>query len=390
MQPEQIPEGTVQLPPQLSTIAPEVDDMYYFIYWVSVVFFVAIVAAMFYFMWKYRRRPGHKAKPTGHATALEITWTFAPLILLVVLFHEGFVGYVRGSVAPDEAYEVRVRGMQWNWEFEHRGGVIDALNVLKVPVGEPVQLIMSSSDVLHSFFVPVFRTKRDVVPGMWTSIWFEATHETGEVPCDSDADCAAAGMNHGFHCSGKPGDPARSEEEPEGRVCVATVFCTEYCGASPGITQSAFDDPDGPGRNTNHSTMIADLHIISVEAYETFLEEGPPAPAACQALGEGDEMMSCWGEHLYNTSGCTACHAVDGVRQQPAPNWAGLWGRSRSFADGSSGAADEEYIKNSIMSPQSQIVEGYTNVNMPPYRFSDRQLDAIVAYIQSLSPEGGE
>lgn len=370
----ELPEGTLQLPPPLSTIAPEVDQTYMLIYWISMVFMVLITGAMLWFMWKYRRREGNKPKPTGHSTALEIAWTFSPLILLVYLFHEGFTGYMHGAIAPEDSVEIRVRGMQWNWEFEHRNGVIDELNVLKVPVGTPVQLIMSSSDVLHSFFIPTFRVKRDVVPGMYSTLWFQSDYLTDARPCTEDADC-----DEGHWCGGRIGQ--------DNRTCALPAFCTEYCGAGAGITRSAFDDPDGEGRNTNHSTMMTDVRVITQEAYQRFINEGPPPPAAC---GTGDDIdEACWGEQIYQTSGCTACHSVDGVQQQPAPNWAGIWGNARPFTDGETRQGDAEYIKQSILQPQSQIVNGYAGVNMPPYRFSDKQLDAIVAYIRSLREGGG-
>ncbi|MFK8000814.1 MAG: cytochrome c oxidase subunit II [Polyangiales bacterium] len=393
----QIPEGTTQLPPQFSTIAPLVDEMYMLIYWISVAFTVVIVAAMLYFMWKYRRRPGVKAKPTGHSTAMEILWTFTPLVMLGVLFHQGFEGYVYGAVAPEDAIEVRVRGMQWNWEFEHRNGVIAPLNELQVPVNQPVKLIMSSSDVLHSFFIPTMRVKRDVVPGMYSSLWFESVVRTDNIDdgearaCTADADCP-----EGFWCGGRVGG--------EARTCVIPIFCTEYCGAGAGITRSAFDDPDGEGRNSNHSTMMADLIVTSEENYNRFIELGPPPPASCitqdaatevaegevpavLAVGDTNYDMSCWGESLYSGSGCTACHAVDGVVQQPAPNWAGIWGNERPLVEGEPEQGDADYIRQSILQPQSQIVAGYAGVNMPPYRFSDNQLNAISAYIRALSEQ---
>lgn len=354
------PQGTVQLPPQLSTIAPEVDAMYYAIYWISVASFVAIVGAMLYFAYKYRRRPGHEAKPAGHATVLEITWTVAPIFLLAWLFHAGFVTYLHGSVAPEDARDIRVRGMQWNWEFEHEGGVIDELNVLKVPVGHPVRLIMSSSDVLHSVFIPAFRVKRDVVPGMYTTLWFEATHETEERTCEQDADCPEA------HFCGRENNGVRT--------CALPLFCAEYCGAPQGIQDSA-------GRNTNHSTMLAEVRVVSQEAYDAFLLEGPPPPAQCATAEDSD---ACWGEDLYLKNGCNACHSVDGSRA-PGPTWQGLWGSSRQFADGTAAAADENYIRESILQPQAKIVTGYGGVNMPPYRLSDRQIDAIIAYMRTLS-----
>src|SRR4051794_30574783 len=100
-------EPTFQMPPQMSTLAPAVDDMYYFIYWLSVVFLVGITGAAAYFSWKYKRRPGVKAEPTGHNTALEIGWTVAPIFVLIFLFHAGFKGYLDMAVAPADAIEIR-------------------------------------------------------------------------------------------------------------------------------------------------------------------------------------------------------------------------------------------------------------------------------------------
>ncbi|MFT5356733.1 MAG: cytochrome c oxidase subunit 2 [Polyangiales bacterium] len=392
-----IPEGTTQLPPQFSTLAPLVDEMYMLVYWVSIAFTVVITGAMLYFMWKYRRRPGLKAKPTGHSTAMEILWTFTPLVLLGVLFHQGFQGYVYGAVAPEDSIEVRVRGMQWNWEFEHRNGVVANLNELMVPVNQPVKLIMSSSDMLHSFFIPTMRVKRDVVPGMYSTLWFESVIRTDDIDDGEARACAEDAMcPEGFWCGGRVG--------AENRTCVIPIFCTEYCGASKGITRSAFDDPDGEGRNSNHSTMMADLTVTSEEIYDNFIALGPPPPESCivqeagsevadgevpdvLAVGEVSYAMPCWGENLYLNSGCTACHGVDGVAQQPAPNWAGLWGAERPMVEGPAAQGDADYIRQSILQPQSQIVAGYAGVNMPPYRFSDNQLNAIAAYIRSLSEQ---
>ncbi len=333
------PQGTTQLPPQMSTIAADVDWLYYLIYWVSVVSFVLITGFMVYYVVKYRRRPGVKSEPTGHNTVLEIAWTFSPLILLAYLFHAGFQGYMRGVVAPVDSLEIRVRAMQWNWEFEYPNGTV-VMNDLMVPVNRPVKLIMSSSDVLHSFFVPEFRVKRDVVPGMYTSLWFEATHETAD------------------------GEPL-------------TVFCTEYCGAPVGIGDGTVEG----GRNSNHSTMLATLNVVSSERFEAFLREGPPPPQECEGT---PNPAACWGEKLYVANGCRACHSTQPGVNAPAPSWATLWGAERRFTDGTSMTADENYIMQSIREPQAHIVEGYAGVNMPPFRLADRQIDAIIAYMRSL------
>lgn len=338
------PKGTTQLPPQLSTIAPEVDDMYMFIYWVAVVSFLLITGFMVYYVVKYRRREGMKAEPTGHSTLIELVWTLSPLILLAYLFHSGFSSFVKAAVPPRDAIEIRVTGMQWSWVFEHPNGAIQQ-NELIVPKGKPVKLIMSSSDVLHSFYVPAFRIKRDVVPGMYTTAWFEATEET---------------------------------QEP------LTLFCAEYCGAPRGISSgSLVDEP-----NSNHSTMIAAITVVSAEEYDRtvhqlFIESQKP-PADCDG---NDDPMACWGEKLYSSKGCVACHSTNPAVNQPGPSWALVWGETRAFEDGSSVVADENYILESIRQPQAKIVKGFGNVNMPPYgerNLPKAQVDAIIAYMKKL------
>ena len=330
------PQASFDLPPQLSTLAPEVDWLYNFIYWVSVASFIGIVGAMVYFAVKYRRRPGVKPTPTGHNTVLEVAWTFSPLILLVFLFHAGFKTYLDGAIAPRNALEVRVTGKQWSWDFQHANGGVQT-NEVTLPVGTPVKLVMSSVDVLHSFFVPDFRVKRDVVPGMYTSLWFEAI--------------------------------------PEAEGQDVTVYCAEYCGAPQGIDNSA-------GDNTNHSTMRARMHLVSREAYDAFIPTlvGPPAECA----GAADPMV-CWGERLYRGRGCVGCHSVDGVAQAPAPNWKGLFGAERPIEGGTTVLADENYIRESILNPSAKIAQGFTSVNMPPFALRDNEIDALIAYMRSLN-----
>jgi len=191
-------EPTVQLPGQWSTVAPHVDWVFYFIYWMSVILFVGIIGTALYFVWKYQRKPGVQAEPTGHNLPLEVGWTVAPVIFLVLLFHWGFQGYVQMTVPPANAMEIRVRARKWSWDFEYPNGA-HVVNELHAPVGRPVKLIISSEDVLHSFFVPAFRVKRDAVPGMYGTMWFQAT-TTGNTPFSTQTYPAAEG---GPLCCGK-------------------------------------------------------------------------------------------------------------------------------------------------------------------------------------------
>jgi len=166
--------GGFWMPRQASTAADVVDNIFFFILWISVFFFILIVALMVLFVIKYRRREGHEsAKAATHNTALELTWTIIPLILVIIIFYVGLRGYVGMIQEPRNAYEVWVTGQRWSWTFEHTNGAVQT-NVLTVPAGRPVKLKMTSTDVIHSFYIPDFRKKQDVVPGRYTYLWFEA------------------------------------------------------------------------------------------------------------------------------------------------------------------------------------------------------------------------
>lgn len=211
-----LPEGegaSFWMPPQVSTVAADVDWLFNFILWISVFFFVLITAGMVYFVVRYRRnaaRPEADRTPTHH-TALELTWTGIPLVLVIVIFFFGFTGYLDMSTPPANVYEIQVTGQKWNWAFQYPNGYIDSN--LHVPVDRAVQLVMTSADVIHSLYVPAFRIKTDVVPGRYSKAWFEAT-----APGEYD------------------------------------LFCAEYCG-------------------TSHSDMISKVVVHPAGEFDAWLEQ---------------------------------------------------------------------------------------------------------------------
>jgi len=217
--------GTLFFTPPASTVAPAVDSLFYFIFWISTFFFVLIVGLMVLFVLKYRRRPGVDAQKTAHHNMLlEAAWSIIPALLLVVIFVEGVLGYLDLRNPPDEAYEIRVTGRKWSWAFQYPNGHVE--NHLHVPAGRPVRLLMTSEDVIHSVFIPAFRVKMDVVPERYTKVWFEAT---------------------------TPG--------------TYRLYCAEYCG-------------------TEHSNMVADVVVHEPGEFEAWLEDAsnfldkmPPAEA---------------------------------------------------------------------------------------------------------------
>jgi cytochrome c oxidase subunit II len=342
--------ATFQLPEQMSTVAADVDWLYYFTYWLSVVLFVAIVGAMIYWAIKYRERKGHRAEPTGHNMPLEVAWTVAPIFILAFLFHKGFEGYMDMAVAPPDSIPIHVNAKQWSWEFVYPNG--GSSPELHVPVHKPVKLIMASGDVLHSFFVPALRVKRDVVPGMYTMVWFEATH-----------------VGHD------------------------DIVCAEYCGGrsqGPGgeLPYQPTDDPRNPypaGQATGHWAMHSMLFVEAPDDYQKFLKsigdrcdefatQGKPCPP---------DIAAAQGERIFANKGCLACHTTNGA-PGVGPTWKGVWGKQESTNAGIV-KVDENYIRESILDPQAKLVTGFGPV-MPTFRgtITDQEIDEVIAYIQSL------
>src|SRR5262249_2721395 len=162
-------------PEQASTLAPQTDALFLFLLGITAFFVVLIAGSINVFMVYYRRRDPHAIPPPIHGSlALEIGWSVIPFILVMIVFFGGARLYATIARPPDDAINIDVVGKQWMWKIQHMEGRRE-INELHIPVGKPVKLTMTSEDVIHAFFVPAFRTKQDVVPGRYTTSWFEAT-----------------------------------------------------------------------------------------------------------------------------------------------------------------------------------------------------------------------
>jgi cytochrome c oxidase subunit 2 len=229
-------------PEQASTISVEVDHLLYFLMAVSIFFTVLIFGAIFYFAVRYRRRSEQDLPVSVHTGwALEIVWSVIPFGLTMIMFGWGASIFFRESRAPDNAMQIYVVGKQWMWKLQHMEGQRE-INELHIPTGRPVKLIMTSEDVIHSFYVPDFRTKQDVVPGRYTMTWFEAT---------------------------KPGK--------------YHLFCAEYCG-------------------TNHSGMIGWVYAMTPQEYQRWLA-GSPSGSLVQDGAKLFEDLACNNCHKPDGSG---------------------------------------------------------------------------------------
>ena len=166
------------LPETASQVAYWWNDLFNFLMMVSIFIFVPLIATILYFTFRYHHTRVKKVHDFHGNTPLEIFWTAIPTVFVIGLFAWGWLVYKKMHRAPTDSFEVRVIGQQWRWKFGYNNGK-STIGELIVPAGRRVKLIMTSEDVIHSFFLPDARVKNDVVPGLYTSVWFEIP-EPGE------------------------------------------------------------------------------------------------------------------------------------------------------------------------------------------------------------------
>lgn len=201
------------MPTQGTQVAAQVDNLYGFTLVASLIACIILIGGMIYFAWKYKRKSANDHTPyISHNSFLEFLWSFIPLVLFLGIFGWGWYIYHQMRTFPADALEIHVYGKQWAWEMVYKSGVKTA-NLIVAPVNKDVKLILTSNDVIHSFYVPSFRIKQDAVPGRYTAVGFKA---------DKLGD---------YH-----------------------VFCTEFCG-------------------TSHSNMMATVKIVTEAEYNQWMNE---------------------------------------------------------------------------------------------------------------------
>jgi len=204
-------------PEAASSIAEGVDHLYFVLTFITLFFTIAIFSTIFVFMVKYRRRAENEVPPDIEQNLpLELAWTIIPTLICAGLFLWASSLYFENSRPPSASTEIFVIGKQWMWHIQHPEGVRE-INELHVPEGVPVKLTMTSEDVIHDFYIPAFRVKKDVIPGRYSSLWFQAT-----------------------------------------KVGTYHLFCAQYCGA-------------------DHAEMLGWVYVMSPADYETWLSSGTPS-----------------------------------------------------------------------------------------------------------------
>lgn len=235
--------GFPLFPEQASTLAGRVDELFYFLVAVSVVFASLIFVLIFVFAVKYRRRnENDRPQAISGNLYLEILWTTIPLALTLVMFVWGAKLFFVTYYPPSDALEITVVAKQWMWKVQHPEGQAE-IDELHIPAGRPVKLVMTSQDVIHDFFVPAFRVKKDVLPGRYTTVWFEAT---------------------------KPGS--------------YHLFCAQYCG-------------------TQHSGMVGRIIVMEPSEFQAWLSGGTAVVSMASAGEKIFQRLGCVSCHLPNDSG---------------------------------------------------------------------------------------
>jgi cytochrome c oxidase subunit 2 len=331
----------------------QMDDTIVLTIWITGVVFIIIVGFLGYVLFRYRHREGGKAHYEPENKKLEWWLLGITTVGIVILLVPGLLVWAKFVETPGDAMTFEAVGQQWQWSFRFPGkngmlGRVDPQRIsadnpfglsvddpraeddylvqggeVHIPVNKPIQIMLRSKDVLHDFYVPHFRVKMDIVPGLVTKLWFTPTR-TGKFE----------------------------------------IACAEYCGMG-------------------HHTMRGMVYVDEEPAFQAWLEKQKTfAESMKQAGGTSGDPLADKGKEIAQAQGCVACHSLDGSNGA-GPTWKGLYGKTENFADGSSAKVDEAYLKEAIAEPNAKIVKGYSAV-MPPYKLGDEDLKALLHYLQNL------
>jgi cytochrome c oxidase subunit 2 len=298
-------------------LAEKVDSASLLVLVISLVLLALVTLFMVYFAIRYRKKNNPVPEEVEESLMLEIAWTVIPTILVFIIFYVGWKNFLPMREVPPNAISIRAHSRMWSWQFQYDNGMKSS--VLRVPVEKPVQLQMSSADVIHSLYIPAFKIKEDMVPGMETSMWF-FPRETGEYD----------------------------------------IFCAEYCGKG-------------------HSSMLSKVIVMSEEEFDRWYASVERKKAEEDSKPDVMELLD---EH-----GCLECHSNDGS-VIVGPTFKGILGRTVTVVSNGKErtiVSDDEYIKKSILYPESDIVKDYPEV-MPSLEgeLNSREIDVIIEYLKGL------
>lgn len=336
----------------------QMDDMLFITFVLTGIFFTALVLFLAYTLLRFRHRTGQRAAYAPENPKVERWLLGITTVGIMALLAPGLVVYADYIRPPSDAQVVEVLGQQWQWRYRFPGpdgklGRTDARfvnatnpfgldpndpagrdnilvngNEVHLPLNKPVRVVLRSHDVLHDFYVPQFRARMNMVPGMVSGFWF------------------------------KPATAGRYE-----------VMCAQLCGLG-------------------HSNMRGFVLVEDDASFQTWLKTQPTfamtqaAPQAGRGPGGGADTPEERGRALAQSKGCAACHTVDG-KPGVGPTWKGLFGKMETMEDGGTALVDDAYLHNFIRNPQARGVKGFPKI-MPKIPMTDDELSSLVAYIRTL------
>lgn len=306
---------------QASNFVEGVDKAFLIILGISFLFLIGLTVVMIYFIYKYNRKRNPVATQIHGSTKLEIIWTVVPFILTMVMFYYGWAGWKPMHKPPKDSLEITVYGRMWNFSFEYANG--KRTDTLYVPKDQPVKLNLKALDVLHSLYIPAFRVKQDMVPGMKDNfMWFEPKKE-------------------GLY----------------------DLFCAEYCGLQ-------------------HSYMYSTVKVMEQEAFNAMLADTTRATVAEveSPTATGKRIMQnigCFACHTLDGSRLVG-PTFKGLWGETQTVVTGKETRQITV--------DEEYIKRSIYDPNADVVEGFGKGLMVSYQgqLSDEDIANIIEFLKTV------
>jgi cytochrome c oxidase subunit II len=309
----------------LSNLSQGVNTAFVVILSICLFFLVSLTITLIVFIYRYNAKRHPVADQIEGNNSLEVLWTVIPILIVMAMFYYGWVGWTPlYTDAPKGAIPIKTIGRMWNWRFEYANG--QKTDTLFVPQGKPVALDLVSVDVIHSFYVPAFRVKMDVIPGRKMKVWF-----TGNIPGNYD------------------------------------IFCAEFCGLQ-------------------HSAMYTAVKVMPEKDFFKWYND-TTATARKAAAGPAATPAAA-GEKVYRSIGCMACHSTDGS-QMTGPSFKGAFGHEVTVVTSGKErtlTVDEAYIKHSILEPNADVVKGFNANLMQSYKgqLSDEEIANLTEFIKSL------
>jgi cytochrome c oxidase subunit II len=307
-----------------STFVEGVDNAFIFILGIVFFFLISITATIIYFLYRYNKKRNPVPSNIEGNNKLEVIWTVIPLILVLGMFYYGYVAWIPLKRPPDDGVRITANARMWNFSFSYENGRVT--DKLYVPKDTAIILNLNALDVLHSLYIPAFRVKEDMVPGLPNNrMWFEAS-------------------NLGTY----------------------TIYCAEYCGLQ-------------------HSMMYTDLVVMEPDEYWEWYSD---TTAVEIVIPDGADPVLL-GRQIVESKGCIACHSLDGT-SIIGPSFLGRYGETISVVTAGEEREvlfDEEYVKRSIYDPDYDLSLGFRRGQMLSYEgeISEQEIELIVAFLQSLN-----